>query len=77
MRVRRKKSPLRGRPEKSEKGRSKENAAQELADDRGLPDALHELAQQPSDKDQDPDLRQQYELGGVGGIAGRVKRNDR
>ena len=68
---------LGGGPKESEEGRAEKDAAQKLSDDRRLPHALHELAQEAPDEDEDCDLRQQHKLGGVGGRAGRSGCNGR
>ncbi|MET4767245.1 hypothetical protein ABH970_007617 [Bradyrhizobium ottawaense] len=54
---------LRFRPDPAEQRRSQDDAGEQLADHRGLADALHDLAETATDRDQQHDLRHQQEFG--------------
>ena len=54
---------LRLRPEPAEQRGAEQQAGQQLADDRGLADPLHQLAEPAADRDQQRDLDEQDEFG--------------
>jgi hypothetical protein len=58
MSIRGKKRVLGGRPEEPEERGSENDSAQELSDDRGLADPLHELPEKAPDEDEGCDLRE-------------------
>ena len=61
-------------PKKPKERWPEQHPAQERPEDRGLADALHGLAQQAADEDEDRDLREKQEFGLFGfAAAGRCE----
>ncbi len=57
---------LRLRPDQAEHRGTQQNAGNELTDHRRLADALHRLAEQAADEEQENDLGEEHHLGSAG-----------